>query len=132
MDEKKLFDGVSACIRQALQKDLPLIRESDRLMSDLGADSLDFLDLVFRLEQDFHVRVSPRDMERRTQNALGDEPMIVDERYTAAAVAEFRKAMPEVPEEELYPDMPTAQLAHCFRVKTFMNLVAFVLERKEA
>ncbi len=125
MDDQVLFAGVCECIRQTLERDLPDMRESDRLISDLGADSLDFLDLVFRLEKAFDVRVNPRDMERRTREKLGGAPMLVDGRYTAAAVEEFRKAMPEVPPEELFADMPAPKLAESFRVKTFMNLVAY-------
>lgn len=125
MDDHKLFAGVCACIRETLEKDLPDIRDSDRLIKDLGADSLDFLDLIFRLEKTFSVRVNPRDLERRTQERLGDAPMLVDGRYTAAAVEEFRKAMPEVPPDELFPDMPAAKLAESFRVRTFMNLVSY-------
>jgi acyl carrier protein len=128
MTDKELFEGVCECIRETLGKDLPEIHESDRLIANLGADSLDFLDLVFRLEERFAVRVNPRYLERRTQEALGDTPMIVNECYTEAAVAELRKAMPEVPGEELFPDMPVNRLAGSFRVKTFMNLVAYMLE----
>jgi len=128
----ELFEGVCECIRQTLEEDLPDIRETDRLIADLGADSLDFLDLIFRLEEHFNVRVNPRDLERRTQKTLGSTPMIVNERYTEAAIAEFRKAMPEVPEEELFPDMPVNKLPESFRVKTFMNLIAYVLEPEEA
>ncbi|MDR1887928.1 MAG: phosphopantetheine-binding protein [Zoogloeaceae bacterium] len=124
-DEQTLFSGVCDCIRQTLEKDLPEIHATDRLIADLGIDSLDFLDLIFRLEQQFNVSVNPRDMERRTQEILGDEPMQVDGCYTARAVEEFRKAMPEVPAEELFPNMPANRLPACFRVKTFMNLVAF-------
>lgn len=125
MDDRTLFEGVCDCIRQTLQKDLPGMCASDRLIADLEADSLDFLDLIFRLEKAFDVRVNPRDLERRTREVLGDCPMIMDERYTARAVEEFRKAMPEVPEGELYPDMPVSKLPESFRVKTFMNLVAY-------
>ena len=125
MDERALFEKVCGCIRETLQKELPDISESDRLVADLGADSLDFLDLIFRLEKAFDVRVNPRDLERRTREALGESPMIEDERYTEKAVAEFKKAMPEVPEEELYPGMPIGKLPESFRVKTFMNLVAY-------
>ena len=132
MTQQALFEGVCACIRQTLEEDLPEIRESDRLIADLGADSLDFLDLIFRIEERFNVQVNPRDLERRTQQALGDTPMIVNERYTEAAIAEFRKAMPEVPENELFPDMPVNKLPGTFRVKTFMNLVAYVLEQEKA
>jgi acyl carrier protein len=128
MNDSELFEGVCSCIRQTLEKELPGIRETDRLIADLEADSLDFLDLIFRLEKNFNVRVNPRDLERRTREALGGKPVIVDERYTAEAVAEFRKAMPEVPPEELFPDMPVNNLPRSFRVKTFMNLVAYRLE----
>lgn len=128
MTDRELFEGVCECIRQTLSRDLPDIQESDRLIEDLGADSLDFLDLIFRLEKRFSVRVNPRDLERRTQETLGAVPMTVNERYTGAAVAEFRKAMPEVPEAELFADMPVSRLPQSFRVKTFMNLVAFMHE----
>lgn len=131
MTNNELFAGVCECIRQTLEQDFPDIRESDRLIADLGADSLDFLDLIFRLEERFHVCINPRDLERRTQEILGDIPMINNERYTAAAVAELRKAMPEAPEDELFPDMPVNKLSGSFRVKTFMNLVAHVLESGE-
>jgi acyl carrier protein len=124
-DEKTLFAGVCDSIRQTLEKDLPDIQESDRLIADLGADSLDFLDLIFRLEQQFGVSVNPRDIERRTQALLGEEPMLVEGCYTTRAVEEIRKAMPEIPAEELYPNMPAANLTASFRVKTLMNLVAF-------
>ncbi|MDR3213475.1 MAG: acyl carrier protein [Azoarcus sp.] len=124
-DEEALFAGVCDCIRQTLEKDLPDIQPSDRLIADLGADSLDFLDLIFRLEQKFGVSVNPRDIERRTQALLGDEPVLVEGCYTARAVEELQKALPEIPAGELYPDMPAARLAASFRVKTFMNLVAF-------
>jgi len=132
MTNHDLFEGVCECIRQTLEEDLHDIHETDRLITDLGADSLDFLDLIFRLEERFNVRVNPRDLERRTQETLGNTPMIVNERYTEAAVAEFKKAMPEVPEGELFPDMPVNKLPESFRVKTFMNLVAYVLEPEEA
>ena len=125
IDEQRLFTGVANCIRQTLEKEFPDMCASHRLIQDLGADSLDFLDLIFRLEKEFNVRVNPRDIERRTQELLGSTPMIVDGCYTPQAVEEFRKGMPEVPEEELYPNMPATKLAASFRVKTFMNLVAY-------
>ncbi len=132
MTSQELFEGVCACIRQSLEgKDLPEIRESDRLIADLGADSLDFLDLIFCLEERFGVRLNPRRLERQTQEALGETPMIVDERYTEAAIAQFKKAMPEAPEDELFPDMPVNALPRSFRVKTFMNLVAHTLEAEK-
>ncbi len=131
MTGHELFEGVCECIRLTLEKDLPEIRESDRLVADLGADSLDFLDLVFRLEERFSVRLDLRYLERKTRETLGETPMTVDGRYTEAAITELRKAMPEVPEEELFPGMPESKLPGSFRVKTFMNLVAYMLEAEK-
>jgi acyl carrier protein len=128
-NEQILFDGVCECIRQTLEKDVPDIQENDRLIADLGVDSLDILDLIFRLEEKFTVTVNPRDMERQIQKILGGEPVQIEGCYSALAVEEFRKAMPEVPPEELTPNMPVSQLPACFRVKTFMNLVAFAQEK---
>jgi acyl carrier protein len=125
IDEQALFNGVCECIRQTLEKDLPDIRASDRLVQDLGADSLDFLDLIFRLEQYFNVSVNPRDIERRAQERLGDTPLLIDGCYTPEAVATLKEALPEVPTAEWLPNMPANKLAQCFRVQTFMNLVAF-------
>jgi len=132
MTERELFEGVCECIRQTLEKDLPDIQESDRLIADLGVDSLDFLDLIFRLEERFGIRLNPRYLERRTQEVLGENPMAVNECYTEAAVAELRKAMPEVPEKELFPGMPVNKLPGSFRVRTFMNLVSYMLEPEKA
>jgi hypothetical protein len=96
----------------------------------LGVDSLDFLDLIFRINQQFEVDINPRDIERRTQALIG-EPMLVEGAYTARAVEELRRVMPEVPAEEFYPGMPERQLLTSFRVKTFMNLVAFALDNAD-
>ncbi|MDR2208966.1 MAG: acyl carrier protein [Azoarcus sp.] len=131
MTDRELYEGVCECIRQTLKKELPEIRESDRFIADLEGDSLDFLDLIFRLEERFSVRVNPRELERRTQEALGDIPMIVDERYTEAAIVELRKALPEVPEDELFPGMSINKFPGTLRVKTFMNLVGHMLESQK-
>jgi acyl carrier protein len=132
MTRDEVFAGVRDCLVSALDVEPGAVREESRIVGDLGADSLDLLDLTFQLEQKFKVAISPRQMERRARAALGDVPLEVDGVYTPAALAEFRKNMPEVPPEELADGLTTADLPRRLRVATMVNLVSRLLEEKNA
>ncbi len=123
MKREEIFTGVRECLAAALDADPAEVREDSRLVADLGADSLDLLDLTFQLEQRFRIRISPRDIELRTREKLGGAALEVDGVYTPEALAEFRAAMPEVPAGELAPGLTVAGLPRCFRVATMVSLV---------
>jgi acyl carrier protein len=106
------------------------VQEDHRILEDLGADSLDLLDLVFHLEQKFKIKISPRDIERRAQRELGKIPLDVDGVYTAEAIEQLRRAMPEVPPEELSEGLRSADLPRRFRVATFVRLVTRLMEEQ--
>lgn len=128
MIQKEIFQGVAACVARVVDCDPAIVKPGDRIIGDLGADSLDLLDLVFQLEQQFKIRIQPRDLERRAQAALGETPLEVDGIYTPAALAQLRRMLPEVPESELGEGLSTARLPYSFRVQTFVNLVARLRE----
>lgn len=130
MNREAIVRGVCECVGEVVDIDASTIRETDSVIDDLGADSLDLLDLVFHLEQRFKVRITPRGIERAAQEKLGATPVEIDGVYTPEALAELRKALPEVPEAELLPGLRTADLPHRFRVATFVGLVSRLLEAK--
>jgi acyl carrier protein len=130
MNREEIERGVSECVASTLGNGAKAIRLEDRIITDLGADSLDLLDLIFQMEQRFQVRIAPRDIEQRARTALGSTPLEVDGVYTKEALGELRKALPEVPAEELAEGLTTAQLPHRFRVATMVNLVERLLEKK--
>ncbi len=130
MNRQDIVRGVTESVAVVLDRDAAGIRENDRIVDDLGADSLDLLDLVFQLEQRFRVRISPREIERRTKDILGGAPLEVDGVYTPEALAELRKSLPEVPADELADGLSVAELPRRFRVATFANLVARLLEEQ--
>jgi len=132
MNRVEVFNGVRQCLAQALDVPADSIREGDRMIDDLGADSLDLLDLVFQLEQQFRIRIPIRDIERRAREKLGGGPLDVEGVYTAEALAELRAALPEVPPPELADGLTTADLPRRFRVATMVNLVTRVLEGRSA
>jgi len=130
MTRDDVVAGVRECLAAALDIDAGSVRVEDRIIDDLGADSLDLLDLVFQLEQKFRVRISAREIERRVQEKLGGAPLEVDGVYTREALAEFRAAMPEVPPEELGEGTTTADFPRTLRVASMVNLVCGLLEDK--
>jgi acyl carrier protein len=130
MNRKEIFAGVAESIANVLNIDSSSIREEQKLVDSLGADSLDLLDLTFHLQQKFKITISPRDLEKRTQKKLGEKLLEIDGVYTAEALEELRKAMPEIPVEELSEGLTVAQLQRRFRVATMVNLVSLLLEEK--
>ena len=123
MTDDDVLEGVKDCLAAALDIDAGSIGEGDKVVDDLGADSLDFLDIIFHLEQRFKVRLSPRDVERRAKEALGGRPFEVNGSYTPEALAQIRAALPEIPASELHDGLTVADLPRMFRTATLVSLV---------
>lgn len=130
MNRDEVFEGVRECVAEVLDIGTDVIKEDSRLIDDLGAESLDLLDLSFQLEQKFSISISPRGMEKRAQEALGDTPLEIDGGYTPEALAELRKAMPEASADDLAEGLTVAELPRRFRVATMVNVVCRLLEEK--
>jgi len=131
MTEAEILGGVRACIAHALGIEADSLQPQQRLIGDLGADSLDLLDLTFQLEKRFHVKISPRDIEKRGRARLNGQPWDIDGVLTAAALAEVRSGLPEVPAAELPEGLKAETLPRLFRVQTFVNLVARLIEEQK-
>lgn len=119
--EEDVFTTVQRCFAEALELDEDEVELDSRVLDDLGAESLDLLDIVFRLERAFDIRIPRGGLEARAQE--GDAPGEVDGRLTAAGAARLQAVMPEVPPAELYEGLKTVELARTFRVATFCRLV---------
>jgi len=123
----EVFAGVRDCLAAALDVEPGAVREEQRIIGDLGADSLDLLDLTFQLERRFGVSISPRDIERRARERLGGAALDIEGVYTRQALGELRMALPEIPPEELADGLTTAELPRKFRVATMVRLVQSLL-----
>ncbi|HEY3319288.1 MAG TPA: phosphopantetheine-binding protein [Planctomycetota bacterium] len=131
MTRDEILKGVCECLGVVLDTAPDGIREDQQLIADLDADSLDLLDLTFHLENKFGIRISPRDIEKRAKEKLGDKPFTVDGKFSGEAIAELRAAMPEVPPDELPEGLPADALPKRLRVVTMVNLVERLLEESK-
>jgi acyl carrier protein len=129
-NRQQILEGVSVCLIEALDIEENVISEESTIVGDLGADSLDLLDLIFRLEQQFGIKISPREIERRTREKLGSTEVEIDGVYTPEMLVELHRAMPEVPAKELHGGLRSAELPRLFRVATMVNLVSNLLDEQ--
>jgi acyl carrier protein len=132
MTRAEVLEGVKECLAKVLDISVESIHEDSRIIQDLGADSLDFLDLSFHIQQKFGVSFSPRDDERRLQEKLGGVAVQNNGAYTPEALAELRMNMPEVPAEEFTEGLAVSALPFLFRVSTIVNLILRLKERQDA
>ena len=99
-----------------------------KLIEDLGAESLDFLDIVYRLERAFDIKIPRGGIEGTAQEEAGQYE--VDGILTDEGLAALKQLMPEVPSDEFVDGMRVTEVPEVFRVATFYNLVCHLLEQK--
>ena len=132
MTRAEILDGVKESLAKVLDIPIESIDEDSKIIQDLGADSLDFLDLSFHIQQKFGINFSPRDDERRLQEKLGGVAAQNNGIYTPEALAELRRNMPEVPAEEFSEGLAVSALPFLFRVSSIVNLILRLKEEPHA
>jgi acyl carrier protein len=100
-----------------------------RLIEDLGAESLDFLDIVFRLERSFDIKIPRGGIEAEARDEL-EGVYEVDGVLTAEGLAKLTELMPEVPAEEFVEGLRVSEIPELFRIQTFYNIVTLLLAQK--
>jgi acyl carrier protein len=88
----EIFGKIRAALVDALGVDEEEITPEATLVGDLGAESIDFLDIVFRLEKSFNIKI-PRG-ELFPEDVLTDSRYVQDGKVTEEGLAELRKRMP--------------------------------------
>jgi acyl carrier protein len=93
MTKDEIFGKVAATLTDALGVDDDQVTPEATLRGDLGAESIDFLDIVFRLEREFGIKI-PRDELFPEAIFQGDPDMVKDGRITPRGINELRIRMP--------------------------------------
>ena len=125
-----VYPKVAETMADALGCDVEDIKPDVSLIEGLDAESIDFLDMVFRLERAFKVKI-PRG--KIVENARGDLPESEFEQngiVTEKGLAQLKEYLSEVPAERFRTPMKVADIPRLFTPTTFCKLV--VRAQKEA
>ena len=92
MTNQEIFEQLKPLLVEVLGVVPDTIRLESVLVSDLGAESIDLLDLSFRIEEKFQVRIEANEIEREAIKRLPGGVYEKDGYLTEAALAEIRKS----------------------------------------
>ena len=118
-----VFPKVAQIIADALGCDVDDVKPTIPLIEGLDAESIDFLDLVFRLERGFGVKI-PRG--KIVEDARGPLPEAEFENkgiVTDAGLARLREFLNEVPAERIKTPLKAADIPRLFTPETFCKVV---------
>ena len=118
-----VYSQVSSVLADALNCDVGQVRLDASLIDELGAESIDFLDITFRLERLFKIKI-PRG--RLLEEARGDLPATTFEQggiLTPAGYDRLKAFLSEVPGERFRSPLRMADIPRLFTTETICKLV---------
>lgn len=122
---------VCKIVADALGRPQGDVKPTSILMDDLGAESLDFLDIVFQLEQTFGIEITRGEMERAARGDMSDDDFAPGGVISEGGLARLRELMPEAA-DRIKPGLRPRQILSLFSVATFVNLVVAKQEGRTA
>jgi acyl carrier protein len=124
MTEKEIFEELKPLLVEVLGVPAEKIRADSVLVSELGAESIDLLDLSFRIEEKFHVRIEANEIEREARKRVPGGPYEKDGYLTEAALVEIRNSLPELDTGKLVSGLRKMDLPALLTVSFFVRLIA--------
>ncbi len=113
--QDEIYSKVSATLVEALNVEEEDIKPTSTLQGDLGAESIDFLDIVFRLEREFGIKI-PRGELFPESIFQGDPELVQNGRVTEKGMAELRAKMPFADLSQFEKDPELSNLSDLFTV----------------
>ncbi|KPK84822.1 MAG: acyl carrier protein [Phycisphaerae bacterium SM23_33] len=121
MPQEEVLDKVRETLVDALGVDEEEVTPEATLTGDLGAESIDFLDIVFRLEKAFSIKIPPGDLF--PDNILNNPQFVENGKLTQAGLATLKQSMPHVDFSEFQADPDVNRMPELFKVQTIVNYV---------
>jgi acyl carrier protein len=127
----EVYPRVRQAIADALACDLERVGLETRLIDDLRAESIDFLDILFRLERGFKIKIPQGKILSDARGGLSESEFERDGVLTPAGLARLREVLREVPAERFRGGLKLADVPRLFTVETFCKIVVRALAAGE-
>jgi acyl carrier protein len=129
MTRDEIFEKVQEVLVDALGVDDDEVTPDARLTSDLGAESIDFLDITFKLEQAFGFKIEQGEMF--PDNVAQDPEYVQDGKVTPKGLEELKKKLPHFDFTKIEDDPQLTKITQVFTVNALVNYVERKLAQKE-
>jgi acyl carrier protein len=126
MSRDEIFSQVQEVLVDALGVDDDEVTNDATLMGDLGAESIDFLDIVFRLEKAFGIKI-PREELFPAENLMNNSEFVENGKLTEKGMTELKNSMPHTDLSSFEKDPDINKLGDLFTVNSVVNFVEMKL-----
>jgi acyl carrier protein len=118
-----IFPKVAETMADALGCDVEKVKLDASLIEDLGAESIDFLDIVFRLERAFKVKIPRNKIVEEARGSLSESEFEKGGVVSEAGVERLKAFLSEVPPERFKVPLAVADIPRLFTTETFCKMV---------
>jgi acyl carrier protein len=125
---EEIFDKVREALVDALGVDDDEVTPTATLQGDLDAESIDFLDIVFRLEKAFDIKIERGELF--PEDILTDTDLVQDGKVNAAGIAKLKERMPFADLTKFEANPVVQNLGQQLTVQDMCNFVAYKLAKK--
>jgi acyl carrier protein len=130
---QEILHTVKQCIVDAVGVSYDEIKSHSQLVNDLGADSLDLVELVYLIETRFNISLQRGAVMKRIQSVMPEDEFLDSEGFiTDAGKAMIKRELPELAAVRFADRMPLNTVVYYFTVEIFVNLIARALDAKTA
>lgn len=117
-----VFPRVATTMADALGCDLEKVKPDASLIDDLGAESIDFLDIVFRLERAFKVKIPRGKIVEEARGDLSEAEFDQGGVVSDAGLARLKSFLNEVPADRFKVPLKVADIPRLFTTETFCKM----------
>ncbi len=128
--QEEIFDKVREALVDALGVDEDDVTPQATLRGDLDAESIDFLDIVFRLEKAFDIKIERGELI--PMDVLENTEYVNDGKVNTAGIAQLKERMPFADLSNFESDPSVQNLAEQLSVQDMCNFVEYKLNKKAA
>jgi acyl carrier protein len=121
MTREEIYDKVKTVLVDALGVDDDEVTPTAVIRDDLGAESIDFLDIIFRLEKAFGIKIPKGEM--MPENLANDPNLVQNGVVTPAGIAMLKEKMPHSDFTEFEKDPQFESMSKLFTVDAVVNYV---------
>ena len=121
LTEEEVFSNVRDVLVEALAVDDDEVVPEATIFGNLGAESIDVLDIQFRLEKAFNFKIEPGEMF--PDNVRDDPQYVQDNKVTDKGMEELRKRLPHVDLDAFDANREMDELTNIFTVDTVVKFV---------
>lgn len=124
MTNEEIAEAVRTSVAEALGVEEDEVAPDSTLMDELGAESIDLLDILFRIERSIGVKIQAGDLSDYVQGGIPDEEFgDENEVITAKGLEQLKKVMPQLDIDALTGQLQADQVMGYFTVENLTTLV---------